>query len=74
MRWAADWFCIVKKELFMSEETDLSSRLQTVIDEIRDVMEKRKERIEELRQEIADIERDNEELERTIAELLGGFN
>ena len=28
----------------MSEETDLSSRLQTVIDEIRDVMEKRKER------------------------------
>ena len=55
----------------MSEETDLSSRLQTVIDEIRDVMEKRKERIEELRQEIADIERDNEELERTIAELLG---
>ena len=45
----------------MSEETDLSSRLQTVIDEIRDVMEKRKERIEELRQEIADIERDNEE-------------
>ena len=63
-----------QKEPFMSEETDLSSRLQTVIDEIRDVMEKRKERIEELRQEIADIERDNEELERTIAELLGGFN
>ncbi len=45
-------------------EEDLSKRLATVLDEIREVMEKRKERIEALRQEITDIERDNEELEK----------
>jgi len=33
-------------------EADLSGRLATVLEEIRDVMEKRKQRIEELRQEI----------------------
>jgi phage shock protein A len=48
--------------------------LATVLDEIREVMEKRKTRIESLRQEIADIERDNEELEKTIADLLATFN
>ena len=31
-------------------EADLSGRLATVLEEIRDVMEKRKQRIEELRQ------------------------
>ena len=49
-------------------EEDLSKRLATVLDEIREVMEKRKERIEALRQEITDIERDNEELEKTISD------
>lgn len=56
------------------DEEDLSKRLATVLDEIREVMEKRKTRIELLRQEIADIERDNEELEKTIADLLATFN
>ena len=56
------------------DEEDLSKRLATVLDEIREVMEKRKTRIEGLRQEIADIERDNEELEKTIADLLATFN
>ena len=56
------------------DEEDLSKRLATVLDEIRDVMEKRKTRIEQLRQEIADIEHDNEELEKTISELLNTFN
>lgn len=56
------------------DEEDLSKRLATVLDEIRDVMEKRKVRIESLRQEIADIERDNEELEKTISDLLNTFN
>ena len=56
------------------DEEDLSKRLATVLDEIRDVMEKRKTRIEHLRQEIADIERDNEELEKTISDLLNTFN
>jgi phage shock protein A len=55
-------------------EEDLSKRLATVLDEIRDVMEKRKTRIEQLRQEIGDIERDNEELEKTISDLLNTFN
>ena len=55
-------------------EEDLSKRLATVLDEIREVMEKRKERIEALHQEITDIERDNEELEKTISDLLDTFN
>ena len=54
-------------------EADLSGRLATVLEEIRDVMEKRKQRIEELRQEITNIENDNEELEKTISELLDSF-
>ena len=54
-------------------EADLSGRLATVLEEIRDVMEKRKQRIEELRQEITNIENDNEELEKTITELLDSF-
>ena len=54
-------------------EVDLSGRLATVLEEIRDVREKRKQRIEELRQEITNIENDNEELEKTISELLDSF-
>ena len=54
-------------------EVDLSGRLATVLEEIRDVMEKRKQRIEELRQEITNIENDNDELEKTISELLDSF-
>ena len=34
---------------------DLSSRLSTVLDEIKDVMEQRKSRIQELRQEIEEV-------------------
>ena len=37
-------------------EADLSGRLATVLEEIRDVMEKRKQRIEELRQEITNFQ------------------
>ena len=66
-----------KRVEIMSEEgvseADLSGRLATVLEEIRDVMEKRKQRIEELRQEITNIENDNEELEKTISELLDSF-
>tara|TARA_B110000977_G_scaffold83467_1_gene111487 strand:+ start:450 stop:638 length:189 start_codon:yes stop_codon:yes gene_type:complete len=54
-------------------EADLSGRLATVLEEIRDVMQKRKQRIEELRQEITEIENDNEDLEKTIGELLDSF-
>ena len=54
-------------------EADLSGRLATVLEEIRDVMEKRKQRIEELRQEITDIENDNKKKKKTISELLDSF-
>ena len=43
-------------------EADLSGRLATVLEEIRDVMEKRKQRIEELRQEITNIENETANL------------
>ena len=56
-----------------ASEADLSGRLATVLEEIRDVMEKRKQRIEELRQEITQIENDNDDLEKTITELLDSF-
>ena len=56
-----------------ASEADLSGRLATVLEEIRDVMEKRKQRIEELRQEITEIENDNDDLEKTITELLDSF-
>ena len=55
------------------DAVDLSSRLSTVLDEIKDAMEQRKSRIQVLRQEIEEIESDNEELERTISDLLGTF-
>ena len=41
------------------DAVDLSSRLSTVLDEIKDVMEQRKSRIQMLRQEIEEIESDN---------------
>ena len=67
----------LKKGCVMAEdeasEADLSGRLATVLEEIRDVMEKRKQRIEELRQEITEIENDNDDLEKTISELLDSF-
>ena len=56
-----------------ASEADLSGRLATVLEEIRDVMEKRKQRIAELRQEITEIENDNDDLEKTISELLDSF-
>ena len=55
------------------EEPDLSAKLETLVDEIKEVMEKRRERIEELRAEIEGIEQDNVKLENTIGELLKGF-
>ena len=67
----------LKKDGKMAEdemnEADLSGRLATVLEEIRDVMEKRKQRIEELREEITQIENDNDDLEKTITELLDSF-
>ena len=46
---------------------------KTIVEEIKEVMERRKERIAELRAEIERIEQDNVSLENTIGELLKGF-
>ena len=55
------------------EEVDLSVKLEKLVEEIKEVMEKRRERISELRTEIESIEQDNVKLENTIGELLKGF-
>ena len=55
------------------EEVDLGEKLEKLVEEIKEVMERRKERIAELRAEIESIEQDNVSLENTIGELLKGF-
>ena len=55
------------------EEVDLGAKLEKLVEEIKEVMERRKERIAELRAEIERIEQDNVSLENTIGELLKGF-
>ena len=56
-----------------TDEVDLGEKLEKLIEEIKEVMERRKERIAELRAEIDRIEQDNVGLENTIGELLKGF-
>ena len=55
------------------EEVDLGEKLEKLVEEIKEVIERRKERIAELRAEIERIEQDNVSLENTIGELLKGF-
>ena len=55
------------------EEVDLGEKLEKLVEEIKEVMERRKERIAELRAEIERIEQDNVSLENTLGELLKGF-
>ncbi len=55
------------------KDVDLGAKLEALVDEIKEVMERRKERIAELRAEIERIEQDNVKLENTIGELLKGF-
>jgi len=55
------------------DEVDLGQKLEKLVEEIKEVMERRKERIAELRAEIDRIEQDNVGLENTIGELLKGF-
>ena len=56
-----------------TDEGDLGEKLEKLVEEIKEVMERRKERIAELRAEIDRIEQDNVGLENTIGELLKGF-
>ena len=56
-----------------TDEVDLGEKLEKLVEEIKEVMERRKERIAELRAEIDRIEQHNVGLENTIGELLKGF-
>tara|TARA_B100001027_G_scaffold111982_1_gene77262 strand:- start:2125 stop:2313 length:189 start_codon:yes stop_codon:yes gene_type:complete len=56
-----------------TDEVDLGEKLEKLVEEIKEVMERRRERIAELRAEIDRIEQDNVGLENTIGELLKGF-
>ena len=56
-----------------TDEVDLGEKLEKLVEEIKEVMERRKERIAELRAEIDRIEQDNVGLENTIGVLLKGF-
>ena len=58
----------------MSDEEDLSAKLEGLLGEVSKVMESRKDRIEELRAEIDQIEKENEALETTIGTILSSFN
>ena len=60
-------------EVEKTDEVDLGEKLEKLVEEIKEVMERRKERIAELRAEIDRIEQDNVGLENTIGELLKGF-
>ena len=46
-----------------NEEVDLGEKLEKLVEEIKEVMERRKERIAELRAEIERIEQDNVSLD-----------
>lgn len=58
----------------MSDEEDLSVKLEGLLGEITKVMESRKERIIELRAEIDRIENENAALENTISTILSSFD
>ena len=57
-----------------NEEVDLGEKLEKLVEETKEVMERRKERIAQLGAEIERIEQDNVSLENTIGELLKDFN
>ena len=54
-------------------EVDLTAKLQTTLDELKQVMQQRRERVEDLHAQIAEIEKENEQLQATIENLLEGF-
>mgnify|MGYP003319834545 FL=1 len=54
----------------MSEEQELTSRLNTVLTELSDVMKQRKERIEEIRTQVDILENENDDMHKRISELI----
>ena len=54
----------------MSEEQELTLRLNTVLTELSDVMKQRKERIEEIRTQVNILENENDDMHKRINELI----
>ena len=48
----------------------LASRLNSVLNELKRVMQERKDRIEELRNQIVMLENDNDDMEKRVSELI----
>ena len=54
----------------MSDEQELTLRLNTVLTELSDVMKQRKERIEEIRTQVSILENENDDMHKRINELI----
>ena len=55
----------------MDEDPEvLASRLNSVLNELKGVMQERKDRIEELRNQIIMLENDNDDMEKRVSELI----
>ncbi len=55
----------------MAEDPEvLASRLNSVLNELKRVMQERKDRIEELRNQIVMLENDNDDMEKRVSELI----
>jgi uncharacterized protein YoxC len=54
----------------MSEEQELTLRLNTVLTELSDVMKQRKERIEEIRTQVNILENENDDMHKRVNELI----
>jgi len=68
----------IKKDKNLTNQTQegemsLTEKLETTLNELKQVMEERRDRIENLRQEIVDIETENQDLQHTIELLLETF-
>jgi len=55
----------------MAEDPEvLASRLNSVLNELKGVMQDRKDRVEELRNQIIILENNNEDMEKRVSELI----
>ena len=55
----------------MAEDPEvLASRLNSVLNELKGVMQDRKDRVEELRNQIIILENDNDDMEKRVNELI----
>jgi len=54
----------------MSDEQELTLRLNTVLTELSDVMKQRKERIEEIRTQVSILENENDDMHKRVSELI----